>query len=118
MEETRLAHEFNTIKRKLFSFPINSKFYTVYEVDRIKGKKTYVGETDYIDRTVKIESGSAKQMRLTLIHELMHIWLYENGHIKQDNGCFSYEDLCEYTALAYNFISEVMNFFDKEFVRR
>lgn len=57
---------------------------------------------------ILIEYNTFEQMLITLKHELMHIWLYEHGHIIQAEGCFSYEDLCEYSALANNFINGVV----------
>lgn len=99
----------DTIYRRLFSFYINGKKYTVYETSRISGKSTYVGETDYHKRTIKIETNSLKQMRLTLIHELMHVWLYEVKNIEDQNLKFyTNEGLCEFVAESYDFISEVM----------
>ena len=48
-------------------------------------------------------------MLLTLKHELMHVWLYENGH-KNQNGdeVFNYEDVCEYVALSNNSINRIV----------
>lgn len=77
-------------------------------MDKIEGKASYVGRTDYNIQDVYIEKGSKKQMLLTLKHELMHIWLYENGYTDQDNGCFSYEELCEFTALSNDFINRIV----------
>ena len=51
-------------------------------------------------------------MLLTLKHELMHVWLYENGHQNQDGKeVFSYEDLCEYTALANDSINRIVKIY-------
>ena len=48
-------------------------------------------------------------MMLTLKHELMHVWLYENGHTNQDGKeIFGYEDLCEYSALANDSINRIV----------
>lgn len=56
-----------------------------------------------------LKSGSIKDMLLTLKHELMHVWLYENGH-KNQNGdeVFDYEDVCEYVALSNNSINRIV----------
>ena len=49
------------------------------------------------------------QMLLTLKHELMHVWLYENGHKEQDDTeIFDYEDLCEYVALSNDSINRIV----------
>ena len=48
-------------------------------------------------------------MMLTLKHELMHVWLYENGHTNQDGKeVFGYEDVCELTALSNDFINKIV----------
>ena len=54
-------------------------------------------------------------MLLTLKHELMHVWLYENGHENQDgNEIFGYEDVCEYAALSNNSINRIVKLYKKE----
>lgn len=96
--------------RKICSFIINDRLYTIYDVNRISGKTSYVGQTQYDTGVVYIESATDEEMLLTLKHELMHIWLYENGHKNQDNNeMFSYEELCEYVALSNNFINRIVN---------
>ena len=97
---------------KICEFTINNKVYSIYDVYRITGKKSYVGRSDYEDKTIYVECNSYEQMMYTLIHELMHVWLYENGHTNQDGTeVFSYEDLCEYTALAYLSIERIVNLY-------
>lgn len=90
-------------------FKINNKTYDIYNVDKIKGKKTFVGVTDYGKREILIEKGSYENMLLTLKHELLHVWLYEKGYKNQQDGCFSFEDICEICALSNNFVNRVMN---------
>lgn len=90
-------------------FFINNKKYSIYNVDKIEGKNTYVGRSDYDDRTLYIEKESKEQMLLTLKHELMHVWLYENGHKNQNNDeIFDYEDLCELVALSNDSINRIV----------
>ena len=58
-------------------------------------------------------------MLLTLKHELMHVWLYENGYINQnDNQKFSYEDICELTALSNNSINRVVDLYLYELTKK
>ena len=95
---------------EICSFKINNKIYTIYDVDKIEGKTSYVGKSDYLDTNIYIEKGSVKDMLLTLKHELMHVWLYENGHKNQSGDeVFSYEDLCEYVALSNDSINKVVD---------
>ena len=56
-----------------------------------------------------LRNGSIKDMLLTLKHERMNVWLYENGH-KNQNGdeVFNYEDVCEYVALSNNSINRIV----------
>ena len=96
--------------KKICSFIINNKLYTIYDVKRIKGKESYVGQSHYDFKNIYIEQGTPKEMLLTLKHELMHIWLYEHGHKNQDGQeIFDYEDLCEYAALSNDFINKITN---------
>lgn len=51
-------------------------------------------------------------MLLTLKHELMHVWLYENGHTNQNGDeVFNYEDVCEYVALSNNSINRIVELY-------
>lgn len=98
--------------KEICQFIINNNIYTIYDVDKISGKKTYVGRSNYDLREICIETGTLEDMLLTLKHELMHVWLYENGHKNQNNDeMFSYEDLCEYTALSNNSINRITNLY-------
>ena len=91
-------------------FKINGHIYTIYNVDKITGKNSYVGRSNYNDKTIYVEYGTEEQMLLTLKHELMHVWLYENGHKNQDNQeIFDYEELCELVALSNNSINRIVN---------
>lgn len=57
-----------------------------------------------------LKNGNSNQMMLTLKHELMHVWLYENGHTNQNNDeVFGYEDVCELVALSNNSINRIVN---------
>jgi len=96
------------------SFTINNKIYRIFNVKRIKGKESYVGQSTYDEGLIFIEIGNIKQMLITLKHELMHVWLYENGHKNQKGDeIFSYEDLCEYSALAHDFIERIYREYKK-----
>lgn len=99
------------MKKFVCDFEIKQNYYSIYIVDRIKGKLSYVGETDYQKRRIYIEDGDYDDIMKTLIHELMHVWLYENGHSNQDNGCFTYEQVCEVVAQGYKFINEIVKEF-------
>ena len=97
---------------EICNFTINNKVYTIYDVDKITGLKSYVGRSDYISTDIYIEYNTPEQMLLTLKHELMHVWLYENGHKNQDGKeIFDYEDLCELTALSNNSINRIVNLY-------
>ena len=61
---------------------------------------------------IYIEIGSFEQMLLTLKHELMHVWLYENGHKNQDGKeIFDYEDVCGLVALSNNSINRIIQLY-------
>lgn len=95
---------------EICSFVINNHIYTIYDVDKITGKENYVGRSHYEDKTIYVEKGNFKDMMLTLKHELMHVWLYENGHTNQTGDeVFDYEDMCELVALSNNSINRIVN---------
>lgn len=96
--------------QKICDFTINNKVYTIYDIDKIEGKPSIVGRSDYLDTNIYIEENTYEQMMLTLKHELMHVWLYENGHTNQNNDeIFGYEDVCELVALSNNSINKIVN---------
>lgn len=100
--------------KKICSFEINNKIYNIYDIDKIEGKDSYVGRTAYNDNEILIENGTPEEMLLTLKHELMHVWLFENGHTNQNNEeTFGYEDLCELVALSNNSINNVVHLYLK-----
>lgn len=93
---------------EICQFTINNNIYTIYNVDRISGKENYVGRSHYDDKTIYVEKGNFDDMLLTLKHELMHVWLFENGHTNQNNNeVFGYEDVCELVALSNNSINRI-----------
>jgi len=95
---------------EICKFEINGYIYTIYDINRITGKENYVGRSHYEDKTIYVEYGTEEQMLLTLKHELMHVWLYENGHTNQNNDeTFGYEDVCELVALSNNSINKIVN---------
>ena len=99
---------------KICQFKINNHIYTIYDVDKITGKNSYVGRSHYEDKTIYVEYGTLEQMLLTLKHELMHVWLYENGHTNQNNDeTFGYEDVCELVALSNNSINRITKLYLK-----
>lgn len=96
------------------SFIINGKIYHIHNIERIKGKESYVGQSTYDEGLIFIEIGNIEQMLITLKHELMHVWLFENGHKNQKGDeIFSYEDLCEYSALAHDSIERIYREYKK-----
>lgn len=59
-----------------------------------------------------LKNGNSNQMLLTLKHELMHVWLYENGHTNQTKDeVFDYEDVCELVALSNSSINRIVNLY-------
>ena len=97
---------------EICKFEINNNIYTIYDVDKIQGKENYVGRSHYDDRTIYVEKGTKEDMLLTLKHELMHVWLYENGHTNQNNDeTFGYEDVCELVAYSNESINRIVNLY-------
>lgn len=99
---------------EICQFTINNNIYTIYNVDKISGKENYVGRSHYDDKTIYVEKGNFDDMLLTLKHELMHVWLFENGHTNQNNDeVFGYEDVCELVALSNNSINRITKLYLK-----
>ncbi len=97
---------------EICQFEINNRIYTIYNVEKISGKENYVGRSHYEDKTIYVEKGTKEDMLLTLKHELMHVWLYENGHTNQDGKeVFDYEDMCELVALSNNSINRIVDLY-------
>ena len=98
--------------KEICQFKINGKVYIIYVVNKIEGMDSYVGESAYDEGTIYIEKNTQEQMMLTLKHELMHVWLYENGHKNQGGQeVFDYEDLCELVALSNDSINRVVELY-------
>jgi len=97
---------------EICKFEINGNVYTIYDVYKIEGKNSYVGRTNYDIGEICVEYGKIENMLITLKHELMHVWLFENGHKNQDGKeVFSYEDVCELVALSNNSINRVVELY-------
>ena len=95
--------------KKICEFEINGRIYTIYDVSKIDGKNTYVGQTDYDTRHIYIENNSYNEKLITLKHELIHVWLYENGYKYQGKDlCFSVEDVCEIAAYSNLFVNKII----------
>jgi len=98
--------------QEICEFKINDNVYKIYDVDKIEGKKNYIGSSNYENNEIFIEKGTPEQMLITLKHELMHVWLYENGHKNQTGDeVFNYEDMCELTALSNNSINRIVDLY-------
>ena len=98
--------------QEICKFEINNKIYTIYDVEKIEGKENYVGQSQYDKGLIFIEKNTWEQMMITLKHELMHVWLYENGHTNQKGDeIFSYEDVCEYVALSNDSINRIVDLY-------
>ena len=100
---------------KIRSFIINNRVYNIYVLAKIEGKPSIVGRSTYDDGIILIEQNTPEQMLLTLKHELMHVWLYENGHKNQDGQeIFDYEDVCELVALSNSSINRIVEEYLKD----
>lgn len=98
--------------QEICSFVINNRIYTIYDVDRIKGRENYTGRSDYSNRTIFIEKTDYDTMLIILKHELMHVWLYENGYEYQTKECnFNFEELCELVALSNDSINRIVKLY-------
>ena len=71
-----------------------------------EGEKDYtLGLTIYKTQRILLLRNQ-KNIKKTLVHELMHVWLYEYGHNAQDRQ-FNHEDVCEIVASCNDFVSDI-----------
>lgn len=96
----------------MFEFKINNTEWTIKEVteaeinNEMKNDYT-LGVTIYKSQEILLLENQPNLAR-TLKHELMHVWLYEYGHVQNDETKYSYEDICEIVASSNDFINKVI----------
>ena len=93
---------------------INDSNYTIElvseeEMSKEAENEDTLGLTIFKEQRILLLRDQAN-MTKTLIHELIHAWLYEYGHNAQDKQ-FSQEDVCEIVASAYRFIYSTLQDF-------
>lgn len=93
-------------------FKINNTHWVIKEVDegymKLEDEPDYcLGLTIYKKQEILLLKDQCNIQR-TLKHELMHVWLYENGHNAQEKQ-FNHEDVCELVASSNNFINEIID---------
>lgn len=69
-----------------------------------------LGLTIYKTQEILLLENQANIIK-TLKHELTHVWLYEYGHMQDDNTTYGYEDICEIVASSNDFINDIVNKF-------
>jgi len=98
-------------------FEINNTKWKIKEVDendmKLEDEPDYcLGLTIYKKQQILLLKNQLNLLR-TLKHELMHVWLYENGHNAQDKQ-FCHEDICEIVASSNDFINDIVEKYFKE----
>lgn len=93
---------------------INNSIYEIElvsegEMKKEAGDEDTVGLTVYTEQRILLLREQAN-IDKTLIHELMHAWLYEFGHNARNKG-FEQEDICEIVACSYQFIKNAVQDF-------
>lgn len=93
-------------------FKINGAEWKILDVDEAtinnETKNDYCfGVTIYKTQTIMLLKDQANITK-TLMHELMHAWLYEYAHPQNDRTSYDYEDVCEIVASSNNFINEIV----------
>lgn len=98
-------------------FKINNAVWTIKVVDEatinneMKQDGT-LGVTIYKTQEILLLKDQANIVK-TLKHELMHVWLYEYGHVQNDNTTYDYEDICEIVASSNDFINKIVDKYKK-----
>ena len=68
------------------------------------------GTTEYSQFVININK-DAPDKRRTLLHELMHCYMYEYGHNQFNNKTFDNEDICELSACSHDFIHSIVEMY-------
>ncbi|MGN1012274.1 MAG: hypothetical protein ACI4ON_00365 [Clostridia bacterium] len=97
-------------------FKINGTKWTIQEVDEATINNEMkadgaLGITNYKTQMVMLLKDQANIIK-TLKHELMHVWLYEYGHNK-DERQFNCEDVCEVVASSNDFVNSIVEEYRK-----
>lgn len=100
-------------------FKINNHIWYIYELDSDVIKRSlsersgdnfsYVfGYTDLPNNTIYLNADMKKNVRkTTLMHELMHCYLFEYSSIHSD--AFNEEELCDISANSHDMIEKIVN---------
>ena len=95
-------------------FEINGSKWVIKEVSReFLANDVDLAETDYMKQEIVIWE-DCKCKRNTLKHELCHVWLWEYGHIQNDEDKFHYEQVCQIVANSNDFINSVVEKYFKK----
>ena len=95
-----------------FDAGYTARKYRIYVKSELDEKES-VGYTDYQEAKIYLKFLDLHLLHKTLIHELTHVWLYENGHNQSDRQ-FDNEDICEINANSYDFIYDILKLFYSE----
>ena len=94
---------------KQIKFTLNDDEWEIVLVPQIDGNPEIFGQTEYRTQTIYIQNSlkSTQQIK-TLVHELMHCWLWEYGHRQCDNNTFHYEEVCDIIAASHSWIKSII----------
>ena len=99
-------------------FEITNAEWTIKEVDEAtinnEMKNDYtMGVTIYKTQEILLLKDQANLIK-TLKHELIHVWLYEYGHVQNDETKYGYEDVCKIVASSNDFINKIVEMYKLE----
>lgn len=92
-----------------------NRTYRIYLKQNLRDD-TEVGFTNYQEAKIFIKLLDLDMMHRTLIHELTHAWMFENGH-NQAERSFNHEDVCEINACIFDFIYDALDIFYDNFFK-
>lgn len=89
-------------------FELNGNIWEIKEVPQeyIEAENA-LAETDYMKQEIRMWE-DCKCKPATLKHELCHVWLWEYGHLQNDDDKFHFEQVCEIVAHSNDFINSVI----------
>lgn len=90
-------------------FEINDNTWKIKEVPKeFLQEEGSLAETDYMKQEILLWEDCKCKVN-TLKHELCHVWLWEYGHIQNDDYKYPFEQVCQIVANSNDFINDVID---------
>lgn len=89
-------------------FEINGNIWKIKEVPKeFLENDGDLAETDYMKQEILLWDACKCKVN-TLKHELCHVWLWEYGHVQNDDHKYHFEQVCQIVANSNDFINDII----------